>query len=396
MKILQLIPQFCYPADEGGKIGIANIYEEFSTSEEVTLFSLSNKKINSEHYELASQFGNVFIQYANTRNSFRNIFKSLFTKEPLYLFKHYSKDVIKQVEKIVETNSFDIIHADHTAMAPLAYYIKRKYGIPIGLRLHNIEYKIWERYSEELKYGSLKRKYIDSQASKLENKESILISKMDVNFVITDVDKKRAIKLSPKANIVVASAGVSPNKWFAGKLSQRQPKQIIIASTWNWIHNSNGLRWWVEKVLPLVKSKINDVELIVIGKDSPNFLKNNINIEPVGYVEEVLPYFHNSNIYIAPLFVGSGIRIKILEAMAAGLPVVSTSVSAEGIIASPEQGLFVSDDADAQAAIIVSLIKNKQHAYDLGQKAREFILEHHTWETNVNIIKQEYQKLIEK
>lgn len=396
MKILQLIPQFVFPHTDGGKIGIANIFKQFSKNANVTLFSLSNKKIEDKYLDEAAKYGKTYIQFANTKNNFSNLFKSIFTKEPLYLFKHQSKAIRKKLTKIIEKNEFDIIHADHTAMASLALYLKETYGIPCGLRLHNIEYKIWERYADVLKPGSLKHKFVSRQSRLLKHREAELIEKMDVCFAITDVDKRRALSLAPNANVKVASAGIDPEKWFTGKLSQRNANRVIIASTWQWVHNIDGLNWFTEEVLPLIKSQINDVQLHVLGNDPPKSIFNNFNIEPRGFVDNILQEFHRSNVYVAPLFVGSGIRIKILEAMAAGLPVVATSVSAEGITAGNKDGLFVSDDAKTQASIIVSLMKNKSQAYELGLKANEYINKYYTWEQNVQVMVDQYQKIIRK
>lgn len=396
MKILQLIPQFVFPATDGGKIGIANIFTEFSKLNEVTLFALSNKKIEEKYLEDAAKYGYVILQYANTKNSFSNISKTFLTKEPLYLFKHISKPILRKIDSLISEKKIDIVHADHTAMAPIASYIKYKYGIPCGLRLHNIEHRIWERYAEELKFGSLKQRFVSRQANLLKEREIELISEMDVNFAITDVDKKRALKLSPNAKVEVATAGVNPKDWYQGKRSQKYSNKLVIASTWAWVHNVDALRWFVEEVLPLVKSKVNDVELNVLGKNPPNWLYKARSVEILGFVDDILQTFQSSNVYVAPLFVGSGIRIKILEAMGSGLPVVATSVSAEGIYAGAEQGLFVADDAEAQASIIVSLLKNKSKAYELGQKASEYVYKNHTWEQSVNIMLQEYKKFTGK
>lgn len=396
MKILQIIPRFVYPPDDGGKIGIANIYEEFSKENEVTLFSLTNESINDEQLLQAHRFGDVVFHKANTKNNWSNLLRTLYKKHPLLFFKHNPASLYKAIDEILIKQKFDIVHIDHSYLAPVGKYIKDKFKVPFGLRLHNIEYKIWERYLDELKLGSFKYRFIKRQAELIKERESYYISKADAAFPITEVDLRIAKQLAPNSNLKVASAGIDPKKWGVGKFVNRTPNRMIIASTWNWIHNENGLRWFINNVFPKLLNENRNAELVVLGKKTPNWLNDREQVINQGYVDSVLEYFHSSNVYVAPLFVGSGIRIKILEALASGLPVVATSVSAEGIEIGPEDGLFVSDDSETQAEIILELMRNKAKSVELGERAYRYVSEHYSWENSVRIMLEEYIKTIRK
>ncbi len=397
LKILQLVPRFPFPPDDGGKIGIANIYREFSENgAEVTLFSLGDEILSDELIADAEKYGKVHLFKHNTENSFSRILSSAILWQSIYLKKHNSKSIRAEIEKLIYTEKYDIIHADHTCMAPLALYTGKLLKIPVGLRLHNIEHTIWERYAEELSGLNPKKYYVLQQASILKKAEAEIIGNVDINFAITEPDKEKALQFAPKANVLVASAGVNPDEWLPDGSIERNPYEIILATTYHWIHNVNGLKWFLSEVLPLVQKEIPDVKLTLIGKEAPewlvNYKENGVNV--LGYVDKVKPYYNKATVNIAPLFVGGGIRIKILEAMAMELPVVATSLAAEGI-KKPETGLFIADNKEDFTKQIINLLQNPEFARQSGKTARQFVNNEYSWKKNVGIMVDEYRRLSE-
>jgi glycosyltransferase involved in cell wall biosynthesis len=401
MRILQLSPQFPFPPDEGGKIGIANIYKNFSKSgAEVTFFSFEDpkKKISAEHIQMAEEFGRVVLFTKCTTNTKLRIIKSFLTHTSIYLKKHINNDVKEFFNDFLNKNEFDIIHVDHTGMMPLGLYIQSIIKKPLGLRLHNVEYMIWKRYGERLGSFNPLRLYINQQAVILRKAEKELIEKADICFAVSVTDEQRAKDLNHKAKIITANAGVSEADWHPDKEVIRNQYEMIHATVYSWIHNSDAIKWFIEKVLPLVKNQQPEATLTLLGRNAPYWLRNytDIGVNPVGYVDRVQPYLNRANIYIAPLFVGSGIRIKILEAMAMELPVIATRVSAEGIYAREEDGLFIVENEIDFSNKIIELSRNFEKARELGRKAREFVLQNFTWEQSVKIMFDEYKKLTNK
>ena len=396
LRILQLVPRFPFPPDDGGKIGIANIFREFSEQgAEVTLFSLGDETLSKDTVAQAEKYGKVHLFRHNTENTKSRIIKSFLTRRSIYIDKHISNAIKEYIDKLLNTEKFDVIHADHTCMAPLALYTGKKGSIPVGLRLHNIEYTIWERYAEELSSFNPKKYYVLQQATVLKKAEAKIINDVEVNFAITQPDKERALSLAPSANAVVASAGVNPEEWKPDDSIEKNPMEIILATTYHWIHNVNGLRWFLSEVFPIVQNEIPDVQLTLIGKEAPDWLLNykTKGLSVLGYVDKVQPYYNKASVNIAPLFVGGGIRIKILEAMAMELPVVATSLAAEGI-KKTESGLFIADNKEDFAKSIIHLIKNPEFRRKSGRTARQFILNEYSWKKNVGIMVEEYRKLV--
>ena len=151
IKILQLAPRYVFPPDDGGKIGIANITKEFAKAgADITFFTFDGGAISLDDKKLIEPYAKLQLYKHSTINTSLRIFFSLFNKDSLYITKHQSQGVINELEKLVEKNKYDVIHADHSAMAPLAIHLKNKFNIPVGLRLHNIEWTIWQRYADFL------------------------------------------------------------------------------------------------------------------------------------------------------------------------------------------------------------------------------------------------------
>ena len=180
---------------------------------------------------------------------------------------------------------------------------------------------------------------------------------------------------------MTVSPGVNPIEWNPDSAVKRNPFEMILATNYTWIHNVNALRWFVDNVLPIVRKSIPNAQLSLIGKNVPDWLKeySNKGVNIIGYVDKVQPYLNRANIYISPLFVGSGIRFKILEAMSMALPVVASPIAAEGINASSNDALFICDSYNEFAEVIIELFNNINKTRMFGTNARNFILENYSW-----------------
>jgi len=395
MKILQLSQQFPFPETDGGKIGIASIYRELSKmGADMTFLCYNTIKTKQEDIDEAEKYGKlIFINHPINNSKFR-IFKSIFDYKPLYIRKHFNQNIKKKIEKIIEKIDFDIVHADHTAMAEMALFIKKLTRKPISLRLHNIEWKIWDRYSNELK-NPYSKFYIKRQARLLKNFEENVLKEFDILLPITQVDNLYLQNLNLNNKIVVAGAGVDVEKWKA-RDEERNFDEIIIATTYNWVHNVDGLIWFIEKALPIIKQHNPNAFLTLLGKDMPNSLKkySKHDVNPVGFVDSVQPYLNRAGVYINPLFVGAGVRIKILEAMAMGLPVVATSIAAEGIEANDLNGLFIADNEYDFAQTILQLMNDKELWDNSSNNARTLIESKYKWKNSVSIIYNAYKEIL--
>lgn len=397
MNILQLSPQCPYPKTDGGKIGIASILEHLSSYDDVkvTFAFYSEKPVNDEQKILLAQSSHRYVEIPHsTKNTFSRIVHSVITNKCLYLEKHLSDLAISILSEVMVEERIQIIHVDHSAMMPLALELQAKYPCKIGYRLHNIEWLLWYRYAESIPEKEFKRRFLFNQAKLLKIAEKKFIENADVLFPISSVDLQRANELSPNTKATIVSAGVISDFWKSSNKIEKQPT-IVLATTYNWIPNRDGLEWFLNEVFPLIIEKIPTIQLQLIGKNAEKFFPSTQNISVLGYVEDVRTYIQSASVSICPLFVGSGIRIKILESLAAGTVVVSTSVGAEGIDATEQDGLFVTDDATQFARYCIELVSNTHRSQTLGKKAQMYTEEYWKWSTQIKKMYTSYTSLIQ-
>lgn len=396
MNILQLSPQCPYPKTDGGKIGIASILEHLSSNEDVkvTFAFYSEKQINEEQKALLARSSHRYIEIPHsTRNTFSRIVHSVITNKCLYLEKHQSDLAVSVLTDVMIEENIQIIHVDHSAMMPLALELQSKIPCKIGYRLHNIEWLLWHRYAESIPEREFKRRFLFNQAKLLKKAEKSFIEKADILFPISNVDLLHANELSTSKKALVVSAGVMIEYWKTSKKIEKKPT-IVLATTYDWIPNRDGLEWFLKEVFPLIVTKIPSIQLQLIGKNAEKHFTTTQNIEVIGYVEDVRSYIKSASVSICPLFVGSGIRIKILESLAAGTVVVSTSVGAEGIDATEQDGLFVTDEANQFARYCIELVSNTHKSQLLGQKAQNYTEEYWKWSTQIKKMYTAYTSLI--
>lgn len=399
IKILQISPRFPFPPDDGGKIGIANIFLQYvKQAGQVTFLFLSGQEDKPEEFNKYQHLAHLIKLPYEPKYKPYKVIKSIFSSEPLYITKHIDKKLISYILSLIESLDFDVVHIDHTYLAPLGIAIRNTTGKPFGIRIHNIESNIWKRFATKYPIYHPLRYYLLRQYQLLLEKEMELIEQADISFAITQNECDEIRSHKPNARIIVASAGINPDDWIINNEIQRNQYEAILATTYKWVHNLEAVKWLVEKVMPIVKKAIPQARLTLIGKSPPDWLKgySELGVNVVGYVPKVQPYLNRAGLYVAPLFVGAGIRIKILEAMAMGLPVIATSISADGIDSSEENGLFIANDYNSFAELMIYLMKNPEIAQNRGLNARNFVVQQYSWAKNVKLMIDEFDKLIKK
>jgi len=392
VKILQLMPQFPFPPTDGGKVGLANITKHFSTSGNNVTVICNWQGASPDAILEASTYATWVIVDHSTRNTPWQIIKSVFSRRPLYISKQEHGAFEQAIANAFSVTKFDVIHADHTSMAGLAKWASEKYNVPWGLRLHNIEHVIWQRYAERLSLLNPKRWYLAREASKLMREEHDLMSKADILFPITYADAT----LLPfnAAPFVIAPAGVDVADW--NSKPQFENQRVVMASSFSWIHNAEALMWFIKNVWPIVLARVPNAEFHVCGKDVPQWVweYQGEKIVVRDFVPDLAAFYSECSVSVSPLFVGSGMRLKIIEAMAAGLPVVATSIGAEGIDATEHHGLFVADAVEAQAELVISLLTNIVTWRQASAEARDFAAERYTWHRAVALMIDAYKRIM--
>lgn len=271
----------------------------------------------------------------------------------------------------------DIVHLDTIG---LAQYAPNCGSIPAVLAHHNVESMLMQRRSE-FESGALSRLFVAREALKLRKLEADVAGQFRMNIMVSDADAEALREICPAARTAVVANGVDTD-YFAPTAGPESPC-VIFTGGMNMFANRDGVDWFLENVWPILKSKVRELRFVAIGQQPTERLvqvsRQDPDVEAPGFVADVRPAVATAAVFLVPLRVGGGTRLKVLDAMAQGKAIVSTTLGAEGINVSNGRHLLLADDAESFAARIVELLGNAALRRSLGEAAREQVVRHYAW-----------------
>ena len=303
-------------------------------------------------------------------------FLNLFTRKSYHVERFISKDFKNRLSELLEKEHFDVVQLEMLYMAPYVDTIREHSKAMIVLRAHNVEHKIWERIAKETKFF-LKRLYINHLANTLKDYELSALETVDGVAAITRKDAAFFRKYCSKP-VIDIPYGVYPEEFTPKYEIEGKPEFYHIGSM-NWMPNEEGIRWFIEEVLPKTVEKVPDFVYHLAGRNMPEWLTTlkNPHVNVVGEVPDAKEFVSNHDVAIVPLLAGSGIRIKIIESMAMGKTVITTRVGAEGILYDEEVNLIIAENIAKMVEAIRSINENPEIAVRIGEAARKLVEENY-------------------
>lgn len=271
----------------------------------------------------------------------------------------------------------DIVHLDTIALAPYAAACGR---VPVVLTHQNVESRLMERRAGHER-GVLQRRYVAAQARRLRSYERAVCGRFPLNIAVSPADATLLEEICPGTQTCVVPNGVDTD-YFQPRRGAETPA-VVFTGGMNMFANRDAVEWFLDEIWPRVKGKLPDVRFFAIGqRPSPRVLEaaamDGSVIAP-GHVEDVRPWVEQAAVYIVPMRVGGGTRLKVLDAMAQGKAIVSTSLGAEGINASNGIHFMLADNAQSFADTVVELIGCPDRRRALGEAARACVESHYAW-----------------
>jgi glycosyltransferase involved in cell wall biosynthesis len=399
LRILEIAPQLPIPPIDGGKISIYGQLKSLAKlGHHITFICYKNNKTSNDDINEMLRYCNPLIIDLNTSNNLIKAFINLFSSKPYNVSKYISKKVVSTLEKIFQIENFDVVHIDHIHMAWIVEILRRLTNSPIVLREHNFESDIVFRYYKNSKNFLLKI-YLFMQYKRLIEYEIFIAQKFDKVIMISKADEKKLKSFNKNINTITIPAGVDEDLIRIKAYKENKLKYSLFhIGDLGWYPNLDGLRWFIENVFPLVVKKIPEVKLFVYGKNSNKLkistsLNNNVIIK--GFVNDLINELKDKEIGIVPLRIGSGIRIKILELMAQGHCLISTSIGCEGIDADNGKNIFIADSENSFAEKILYLFEKDNIIRNVGLNASNFIKENFLWKDIIKEFEEVYYNLIE-
>lgn len=299
-------------------------------------------------------------------------FFNLFTKKSYHVERFISKDFSNRLEELLQKEQFDVVQLEMLYMTPYVDCIRAHSKAMIVLRAHNVEHKIWERIAKETRFFA-KRWYINHLARTLKEYELNALETVDGIAAITRKDAAFFRKYCSKP-IIDIPYGVYPEEFTPNYDIEGKPKFYHIGSM-NWMPNEEGIRWFIDEVLPKTIEKVPDFVYHLAGRNMPEWLTTmkNPHIDVIGEVPDAKEFVANHDVAIVPLLSGSGLRIKIIESMAMGKTVITTRVGAEGILYDEEVNIIIAENKAKMVEAVRSLNENPQIAVKIGEAARKLV-----------------------
>jgi polysaccharide biosynthesis protein PslH len=380
-KILHLIPYYdFYPPQNGGALRCYYINQELSKYFDVTLLTYQDKRtLYSNNLYTWNNDIKVFNpeKNINTKGVINRIINAIkyrfYTRSfsgpaELFLLSFYSV-----LQNVLKKTEFDYVIFEHLSSMSTSSVIRRI--SPKTLQIidqHNVDYLIQEQDNYQNKNKSELLKY----------KESNLFKKVDYFFCCSDNDKN----ILEKINKFKIKGHVVPNGTNIVNVSNFNNTQtnvsMIFCGSLDYKPNIEGLFWFYNEIFPIIKKEIPNIKFNIIGRgnsDGLTLLKIDPGINFIGKVDSVIPYYKQSTIAIVPLLTGSGTRLKVLEAMGLGIPVVSTTKGAEGLNYTNNVNVLIGNDPESFANCVVDLMKNKEKRELLASNARRLIETLYSW-----------------
>jgi glycosyltransferase involved in cell wall biosynthesis len=376
MKILMLCNKSPWPAIEGGPIAMNSMLEGLiAAGHEVKVLAVNSNKYTVDLQQIPEAYrlkSGIELEYINLSINPVHAFLNLFTGKSYHVERFISRQFRQKLISLLKTGNFDIIQMETLFMAPYLPEIRKYSRAKVVLRAHNVEHLIWKRLARAGK-NPLKRRYLQHLASTLEHFELDALGKFDGIACITKKDAEFFAKHTT-VPIIDIPYGVDPTQFEPRDELADFPSLYHIGAM-NWMPNLEGIQWFIDEVWPLVNEKVPGLSCHLAGRYMPDWLKTGIktNIVVAGEVPDAKSFIHSHAIAVVPLLSGSGIRIKIIESMALGKPVITTSIGAEGINYTQGENIMIADRAADFAEAIARCAADLERSIMMGKNARKLI-----------------------
>jgi glycosyltransferase involved in cell wall biosynthesis len=394
VNILFLTQVLPYPPDSGPKIKTWNVLRFLAQKHDITLVSFVRGDQQEDEAQLARYCRAVYtVPIERTiLNDGRAVLYSLVSGIPWMMARDDRRAMRRLVERVAADTAFDIVHADQLNMAQYA----ARLNAPKVLDEHNALWLLYRRLASRIKPG-VRRWMLERDWRLLKRYEGRIVREFDAVLAVSDEDRAalqeatgvaRPITVIP---IAIDTDQVSVVERRAGA------NHLLHMGTMYWPPNIDGVTWFIEEIYPLIRRHRPDVVLDVVGSRPPPHLvrlgEQDAGICVPGYVADPTPYLEQAAAFLVPLRAGGGMRVKILNALAQGLPIVSTTLGAEGIAVTPGKNILLADTPKEFADAVLRLLHDPALAGRLGAAGRRLAEEQYDYRVTCSPLEDVYVTL---
>lgn len=400
MRILFLTQVLPYPLDAGPKIRAYYTLRHLAQQHEITLLSFVRADDPPQAIEHLKGFCRDVVVVPMRRSrarDVRHLLRSLVSDTPFLIARDWVPQMADTVRQMVNgmrriedhRQPFDVAHADQLWMAPYALLARSpQSNLQLVLDQHNAVYMIPARLAEGER-NPVRRALLALEARKMARYEVQTCRRFDRVVWVTRQDHEAVQRQASRVGVQVPNSAVIPicgDPQAISPVKQRaDARRVTFLGGLHYPPNAQGVLWFVEQIWPRVLQEMPDAILTLIGKNPPAGIRSTKyevrNLQVTGYVADPTPYLEETAVFIVPLLAGGGMRVKIVDAWTWGLPIISTTVGAEGIDIRPEENILIADAPADFARAVVRLLRSPAERERLGEAGRQWVEQRYNWRT---------------
>lgn len=389
MRILFITPLFPYPLESGGQIRFFNLLKRIGKKHDLTLFSFIRQ-------EREKEFIPFLLPYCKKIRVFRrrrvwsplNFFLSLFTPLPFLCATYWSPQFKKALKQELLVG-YDLVHLECFYTGTSLPHL----SVPLVLVEHNIEYQIYQKFAQKFKIVFL-RPFLSLDVWKMKRRERSFWRRANMIVAVSREDKKKIERILGRKCALVLN-GVDCLFFAQVKRKPSLPPKILFVGNFKWFPNRDGVLFLIKDIWPAVKRRFPQAQLWIVGRNLPREFRKlrSKEIKFDGEVDDIREAYSSATLLLVPLRVGGGIKFKVLEAMASGLPVVSTKVGVEGIGAKEGREYLQGETKEELVQKTILLLENRELGEKIGRAGQRFVQRHFSWEKIGEDLERIYQEM---
>lgn len=395
MKVLMLTPYLPVPPSSGGQIRSYNLIKYLSKKHEITLFSLIKDDKEKKLIKQLEKYCKEIRVFKRSKSpwTFRNILLTGFGPYPFLVIRNLSPSERTAIEMELKNKKYDLIHAETFYVMPHL----PETSVPVLLVEQTIEYLVYKHYVAEQAPFFL-RPLLLIDVAKLKFWEKKFWKKADKVVAVSEADKDEMLNLAPNLDVGIVPNGVDLDFFKMRKTwSSKNPKVLFVAN-FKWLQNVEAAHLLIKQVFPFIKKKLPTAKLWIVGQHIPQELKSegtkSVIIDNLAEKDEegIKNSYYEASVFVSPLRGPGGTRLKHFAAMAAKLPLVTTTVGAEGLGAVAGQEVIVKDKPQEIAEATVDLLKDSKKAEKIAENARRLVERKFSWDKMSEHLDQIYEE----
>ena len=390
MKLLWLNAGLLLPLDKGGKLRTWHVMRHLAARHDITYLSFADASQSEADRAGMREVCSKLLTIPRTdpgKGTWRFYADAagyVVDRVPYAVAKYRSDAYRAELERLIASERYDAIICDFLPpVVNMPAFAKATAGRPWILFTHNVESEIWRRHAEQAT-NPMSRFMLTQQWQRMLRFEGAALSRFDLVLAVSEADGRTFERLYPgslRAPVHVVQTGVDTG-YFTPPSEAPEPVHMVFTGSMDWLPNEDGMTYFCREILPRIRQSEPDATLSIIGRaptPAVRKLAEIPGIEVTGRVDDVRPHIARGSVYIVPLRIGGGTRLKIFEAMSMGKAVVSTTVGAEGLPVTNGRDIDIADEPARFAHAVVHLMRDTAARQEIEAAARRLVVERYDW-----------------